>query len=326
MRFTALRANFTNFDQIARSRRKGGLSTGLTGFGASRKPRTTPRLCYNFPMRIRHLEQLKDVAHFKDQTIPCIVREMLAAPSNDLVAMHGHEFSELVVVVAGSLNHIHAGRTVRLRKGDFFAIHPGERHGYAELARGTVVLNILYHHDKPPSAIAATPFPLMDALFPRDLGAVRADVLGRIPRTDLADVRSLAKAIRHENRAERPLRDAVCASLFSTLLLLLARAAAPSLPSASPIQKELDFIARNIGEKITVKDLCAVSERAERTLFREFQKATGRTPCDYILALRAAKAEALLKRGGMTRKKAAALTGFCNASHLSRTLRAQGRG
>ena len=273
-------------------------------------------------MRIRHLEQLKDAVHFKDQTIPCIVREMLAAPSNDLVAMHGHEFSELVIVVAGSLNHIHAGRTVRLGKGDFFAIHPGERHGYAELARGTVVLNILYHHDKPPSSIAATSFPLMDALFPRDLSAVRADVLGRIPRADLPDVRFLAKSIRHEERADRSLRDAVCASLFSTLLLLLARAAMPSLPPTSPIDEELDFISRNIGGKITVKDLCAVSGRSERTRFREFQKATGHTPCDYILTLRAARAEALLSQVGMTFKQAAAITGFCNGSHLSRTLRA----
>ena len=187
------------------------------------------------------------------------------------------------------------------------------------------VLNILYHHNRPPAAIAAASFPLMDALFPRDLGAVRADVLGRIPHADLADVRSLAKAIRHEERAERPLRAAVCASLFSTLLLLLARAATPLFPPASPIQQELDFISRNIDGKITVKDLCAVSGRSERTLFREFQKATGRTPCDYILALRAAKAEALLSQRGMTLMKAASLTGFCTGSHLSRTLRAHRR-
>ena len=274
-------------------------------------------------MKIKHLEELKDVALFKDQTIPCVVREMHAAPSNDFVAMHGHEFSELVFVVAGSLNHIHAGQTVRLCRGDFFAIHPGERHGYAELSGGTVVFNILYHGDRPPPEITFCPFPLMDALFPRDPCAVRADVLGRIPRSDIPDLRFLAKAIRSEEVAERPFRDAVCASLFSTLLLLLARAVAPDIPASSPIQAELDFIVRNLCGKISVKDLCDVSGRPERTLFREFKKATGRTPGEYILALRTAKAESLLAQGCASLAEVARQTGFCGSSHLSRTLRAK---
>ena len=81
---------------------------------------------------IKHLEKLRSDAYFKDGALPCIVREMREAPSNAFVAMHNHEFSELVIVASGKISHIHADKTDRLSKGHFFVIHPGEQHGYAE--------------------------------------------------------------------------------------------------------------------------------------------------------------------------------------------------
>lgn len=58
---------------------------------------------------IKHLEKLKSGAYFKDNDLPYIIREMREAPSNAFVAMHDHEFSELVVVASGRISHIHAG-------------------------------------------------------------------------------------------------------------------------------------------------------------------------------------------------------------------------
>ena len=272
---------------------------------------------------IKHHEKLRNDAYFKDGALPCIVREMREAPSNAFVAMHDHEFSELVVVASGKISHIHADRTDRLAKGDFFVIHPGERHGYAELAPNTVVFNVLYHCGRPPMPLTVAGFPLMNELFPKDPASAHASTLGRVSRSNLPAVLQLIDLIRREEHSEQPMRRAICESLFTSLLLALSRstqrAGAPA--QESPVQKEMDFIAENLNRKITLGELCGVSGKSASTLHREFRKAVGKSPGDYIIDMRIAKAKTLIGRKGYTLRNVAAKTGFCCASHLSRTLR-----
>ena len=272
---------------------------------------------------IKHLEKLRSDAYFKDGALPCIVREMREAPSNAFVAMHNHEFSELVIVASGKISHIHADKTDRLSKGHFFVIHPGEQHGYAELAPKTVVFNVLYLCERPPVPLTICGFPLMNEFFPPNPASIRAKTLGRIPAKSLVFILQLINQIRHEEHSEQPMRRAVCESLFVSLLMHLARSTQSTQASLQdiPVQKEIDFIAENLSRKITLGELCAVSGKSASTLHREFRKAVGKSPGDYIIDMRIAKAKTLLGRKGSTLKKVAAKTGFCCAAHLSRTLR-----
>ena len=274
---------------------------------------------------IKHHEILRDDDYFKGGTLPCVVREMRDAPSNAFVAMHDHEFSELVIVASGKISHIHADRTDKLSKGDFFAIHPGERHGYAQLAPKTIVFNVLYHRERPPLPLSVLGFPLMEEIFPKDLASVHANTLGRVTRSNFTAVLRLIDLIRREEHLDQPLRRTTCESLFTSLLLLLARSTRRvSVPSReSLVQKEIDFIAKNLSRKITLDELCGVSGKSARTLHREFRKAVGKSPGDYIIDMRIAKAKTLLGRRGSTLKKVAAKTGFCSSAHLSRTLAAR---
>ncbi len=274
-------------------------------------------------MKIKHLEHLEDDAYFGEEALPCVVREMRDAPSNEVVAMHDHGFSELVIVASGSLKHIHATGTERIAPGDFFVIHPGERHGFAEFARGALVFNVLYHADNPPPALMFSGSPLVPLLFPSESGPAKARTLGRVPRSGMKDIISLLKTIRGEVSSRRPLRHEVCASLFATLALKLARHMRETVrdPSSS-IHAELDFIAQNYARKITIGELRAVSGLSTRALYSEFRKVCGKTPWEYVTDMRVAKAEALLAQPKMKLEEVAAQTGFCGASHLSRTLRA----
>jgi len=272
---------------------------------------------------IKHHEKLRNDAYFKDGALPCIVREMREAPSNAFVAMHDHEFSELVVVATGKISHIHADKTDRLTKGDFFVIHPGERHGYAELAPNTVVFNVLYHCGRPPMPLAIAGFPLMNEFFPEDPASVRASTLGRVPRHSISAVLQLIDLIRKEEHSEQPLRRIVCESLFTSLLLSLARSTQRASASVNdnPVQKEIAFIAANLNRKITLGELCGISGKSASTLHREFRKAVGKSPGDYILSMRIEKARSLRETTSLSLGEIACQTGFCGASHLSRALR-----
>ena len=52
------------------------------------------------------------------------------------------------------------------------------------------------------------------------------------------------------------------------------------------VQKEIDFIAVNLNRKITLGELCNISGMSASTLHREFRKALGKSPGDYILSMR----------------------------------------
>lgn len=272
---------------------------------------------------IRHLEKLRDATYFKQSGLPCVVREMQYAPSNAFIAMHDHEFSELVIVASGQLKHIHANETTLLKQGDFFVIHPGERHGYAEMAPRTVIFNLLYHASEPPfGPIAAGN--LFPVLFPAGITPPPAKTLGRVPRHDLAHVIGLVREIRREEEAERPLRHAVCSTLLMAAMLELSRWAHTHVPSEpGGIQKELDFIGANLVRKISLKDICDVSGRSISTLHRAFWRIVGTSPMDHVISMRLAKARILLDRGGLSMEEVAAQTGFCSASHLSHMLHAK---
>ena len=248
---------------------------------------------------------------------------MRYAPSNAFIAMHDHEFSELVIVASGQIKHIHANETTLLKQGDFFVIHPGERHGYAEMAPRTVIFNLLYHVSEPPfGPIAASN--LFPVLFPAGVTPSPAKTLGRVPRRDLAHVIGLAREIRSEEESERPLRHVICSTLLMAIMLELSRwAHAHALPKPEDIQKELDFIGANLVHKISLKDICDVSGRSISTLYRAFRRIAGTSPIDYVISMRLAKARILLDRGGLSMEEVAAQTGFCSASHLSHTLHAK---
>ena len=176
--------------------------------------------------------------------------------------------------------------------------------------------------ERPPLPLSVLGFPLMDEIFPEDPASVHANTLGRVTRSNLTAVLRLIDLIRREEHLDQPLRRITCESLFMSLLLLLARSTKRvSVPSReSPVQKEIDFIAKNLSRKITLEELCGVSGKSARTLHREFRKAVGKSPGDYIIDMRIAKAKTLLGRKGSTLKKVAAKTGFCSSAHLSRTL------
>ena len=273
-------------------------------------------------MAIRHLEKLKGEDYFTRSGLPCIVREMRAAPSNEIIPMHDHEFSELVIVASGHLNHIHASGTDRLVAGNFFVIHPGEKHGYANLAKGTVVFNILYHSAQPPVAISLGEFGMTAEFFPEEHTRCRARTLGRIPRRELPRVTCLVREIRREETSKRPLGAAICLSLFSALLLHLSRAAnRVQTLSENPLQAETNFIEQNIGHKISLNEICAVSGKSVSTLSREFKRLTGFPPAAFIAHCRIQKARELLEKGDTSIAAIAGTLGYSSAAHFSSQFR-----
>ena len=280
-------------------------------------------------MKIKHLETLTRSGYFHDGALPCVVRVMKAAPSNDTVAMHGHEFSELVLVAAGSLKHLHKRRTEVLKTGDFLIVHPGTRHGYAELSADTVVYNLIFTDALRQYAHLLANNPLLSSVFPNvENERARTDVLGTVNRDGIERIVRLLDEVRAEEKSPSVTSSSCCGALFAATLSLLARGLrkdADQHRKRNQLQPEVDYLNSHLGEKITMGKLREVSGKSPSTLNRLFLAIFGKSPIDYLIERRLDEAEILCTSTCDTLAKIAARCGFADASHLLRTFHRHGR-
>ena len=280
-------------------------------------------------MKIRHLKTLTKAEYFHGGTLPCIVRVMKAAPSNDTVALHGHEFSELILIASGSLKHLHRKRTDVLNPGDFLIVHPGMRHGYAELAEGTTVYNLIFTDSLRTYAHLLATNPLLRFIFPQDDDSrTSANVLGTVDAATVQRAVRLMDEIRTEEKSPRDTSVACCGALFAATVALLARGIRDTdsqRREQGPLRAELAYLNEHLGEKITVKQLCGISGRSPSTLNRLFLAAYGESPIDYLIEQRLNQAEILCSTTEDTLTQIALHCGFADTSHLLRTFHRHGR-
>ena len=279
-------------------------------------------------MKIKHLEILTKADYFHGGKLPCVVRIMNAAPSNATVAMHGHEFSELVLVASGSLKHLHKKNTETLKTGDFLIIHPGTRHGYAELSDDTVVYNLIFTDALREYAHLLSANPLARRIFPVAEEDKLPDILGNLDANLTERAVRLMDEIRSEEKSPSFTSTACCGALFAATVSLLARGlreTPASLRKANLLQPEISYINDHLKEKITVEKLRSVSGKSPSTLNRFFLSAFGKSPIDYLIERRLDLAEILCSTTEDTLAAISTRTGFADASHLIRTFRRHGR-
>ncbi|WP_145928864.1 AraC family transcriptional regulator [Termitidicoccus mucosus] len=116
-----------------------------------------------------------------------------------------------------------------------------------------------------------------------------------------------------------------CSALGFLLLDALTRGkekkTAPATMNPERLQHVLDHIDKNLHGKIAVKTLADIA-CLSRTHFKLlFKASTGMPARDHIFRERIRRAQALLRQGGMRISEVAALSGFCDQSHLDRCFR-----
>ena len=94
--------------------------------------------------------------YFGENQFPIVVRRMAGRARP--VPEHDHEFSELVIVTKGTIDHEIDGETERLSRGDFFILHPGKSHSYPKASRDAELYNVLYDAKVPIPLLALSGF------------------------------------------------------------------------------------------------------------------------------------------------------------------------
>ena len=262
--------------------------------------------------------------YFGENQFPIVVRRM--AGGGKPVPVHDHEFSELVVVTKGWVDHEIGGETERLSRGDFFVLHPGRRHSYPKTSADSELYNLLYDAKVPIPMLALSGFSFVEFVYPP---ADRADerpfsgIVARLPAKPLKEVHALLEAMVRERREPGAASSLFLGSLFASIVILLARETVGVIPAVRSdwrLGGVVNYMQCHLAERLRVDRLARLAAMSQSTLLRAFKEAFGCGPAKYFASLRLSRAVELLKTTKLTVGEVAYKTGFFDDSHLRKKI------
>ncbi|MFM7320006.1 MAG: helix-turn-helix domain-containing protein [Armatimonadota bacterium] len=260
----------------------------------------------------------------------------------DTVARHGEwtqrphvhrDFFSLYLARSGTGVHRVDERAWPVAPGDVTVMRPGMSHRFTAvdaLAFDTFHFLPAVLAESERSLLSATSgFQTLLHPSPESGAAGEARWL-RLTPDAFARARDLADAIRAEWVSGTPDGALMARTGFLRLLVLLARAArGPEVEHSSRGRREgtvdaaLRYIDDHHGRSLRVAEVAAAVFLSPDRFTEVFSAAVGRTPRQHLRAVRVRRAVELLARTTWTVARIASETGFTDAPHLARSVRAE---
>jgi AraC family transcriptional regulator of arabinose operon len=253
------------------------------------------------------------------------IAEARYTPSRELITGHFHEGSGyrivrregvgdwlLIATLSGKGRFGHAGGEFIAGPGDWILIRPGTLHDYG-VESTQRQWELLWAHFQPRAHWL--PWLNWPAIAPG---------LMRLP---LADTRIMDRLRDVDNLLTGDLRrrEAYAMNALEALLLDCDRhnPIAETSRYDERIRRAMDFLERNLAEKITLADIARAVGLSPSRLAHLFREQSGQTPQHYLEALRMQRATELLERTGFSIKQIAAATGFESPFYFSQRFKAR---
>jgi len=262
--------------------------------------------------------------YFEDATFPFYA---MIQPQDDF-ANHAHDFTELVVVLDGNAEHVIDDRPYPLCSGDVFVVNGSVTHGYRN-TKNLQIVNIL---------LGESIVQLLENSL-SDLAGYRAlFYLGPRLRTErgfkgqihigpeeLSHITNHIAHIISELQGKREGYKQMVVAMFQQLLIDLCRKLSLS---SDAVTRELTSVGSVIGylnnhfnDQITLQKVQELSGMPLRTFLRQFRRATGLSPIQYLIHVRVANARSLLIETDKKISWIAGETGFDDSNYFSRQFR-----
>ena len=241
------------------------------------------------------------------------------------LGLHTHDFTELVIVLAGSARHMTDEGEYSIHPGDVFVIPPGVAHGYTGCDRLELV-NIVYEKTRLnlPS-ISLMGFPGYRALFALEPAfRSRHEFKGRLhlPPHKCREVTQLVRDLQEELWHHKDGFHFICLTLLMQIIGQLSRIYTEMETSTSRsflrLARVLQHIETHYVDDLKLEDLAKTAGMSTRTLQRCFQESFAMSPIQFLNRLRIGNACKELLRGNSTITEVAESVGIADSNYFSR--------
>ena len=241
------------------------------------------------------------------------------------LGLHTHDFTELVIVLAGSARHMTDEGEYSIHPGDVFVIPPGVAHGYTGCDRLELV-NIVYEItllNLPDTSLIG--FPGYRALFMLE-PAFRShhEFKGRLhlPPDKHREVTQLVRDLEEELSHHKDGFHFICLTLLMQIIGQLSRVYAEIETATSRsflrLARVLQHIEIHYADCLKLEDLAKTAGMSNRTLQRRFQESFAMSPIYFLNRLRIGKACKELLRSNSTITEVAERVGILDSNYFSR--------
>ena len=243
---------------------------------------------------------------------------------------HSHTFSEIVVVLSGTAEHVIGDQTYRIGAGDVFVIDSAAEHAFGQVQE-LVIINFSYHaEDFLLDRADLRLLPGFEPLFivAPSLRDKKADVgMLHLGSSELDFVRNLAEMIVRQSKERAEGFEPVVKLLFQTVAAYLAtkyvQMNAAASQNLSLLSAAFHYMEEHFAEEITVSGLAASLSVSSRQLERLFRHYCKETPMEHLTELRMSRALALLTYSNETVSLISGRCGYPDASYFSRQFKAR---
>jgi AraC family L-rhamnose operon transcriptional activator RhaR/AraC family L-rhamnose operon regulatory protein RhaS len=241
---------------------------------------------------------------------------------------HTHDFSELVVILAGHGRHEVGREIYDISAGDVFVLLGDASHCYPEV-KNLSLINILYDPATlrfPRADLGALPgYHALFEVEPRLRQRQRFQNRLKLTMAELGQLAKLIADLEAELRSKSPGSRFLATAHLMRIIGFLSRAYS-QIPvtqrrPVTQLSELLGYMEQHCAEPLTIGDLARAAHMSETSLFRQFRQIMDRSPIDYLIRLRIHKAAQLLRREQMRVKEASQAVGFTDSNYFTRQFR-----
>lgn len=280
------------------------------------------------------MERLNFSEYFKQNYFPISVTVMTLRNNEGYcgdktrVGFHTHDFSEIVLLLKGTIIHHCNNQDFVMKQGDFLILHPGIIHSYSGISAETRCCNILYDANIPIPMLMLNRSPFLQLLYPgvNVQSAQFGNIIGSLSGTVLNETIFLLKMMQRELAETRQQHATILTSLFCAIIVQFIRSyqGKSVLDENWTLDKTISIMkARSVERGLSLASIAQTVGMSPRTLLRRFHAAFGIGPMEYLQKLRVANAVSLLKSTSLTTENIAWQCGFYNASHMWKAFKRQ---
>ena len=244
------------------------------------------------------------------------------------VALHSHEFMEIVVILAGRATHLIDGVRHPIEAGDVLVVHSFREHAY-ESTRKLSLVNLFIREDLfqevKEELVLLDGYQSFFSVPPRNLRAGRFTNRLRLGVENLDQLIEWMEAL--EEESGKPAKGGRLLSRSWLLLILgfLSRHYRAETGLLSDRRKDLPgviaWMERHFSETLSIRELARKAGMSERTFLRRFREAAGCSPIEYLIRTRLRKAGELLADEGLSITEVAFRCGFQDSNYFARQFR-----
>lgn len=237
---------------------------------------------------------------------------------------HTHDFSELVIILEGTGDHIVNGKKFNLSSGDIFVLKNDDQHSF-ENTKNLKICNIIYHENimiYPKDDLNNIPGYLLLFHFNKKQKFADYNSTIHIDSEELIEVENIIYRLVQEYEKKSLGHISVLKPYFKLLIILISSFYQQSKKSGNQshfrLAKAISFIEDNFTKPLTLIEIAHKANMSTSNFSKVFKEKMLCSPLNYVISCRLKKSCDLISKTDFSITEISGIVGFEDSNYFSR--------